>query len=101
MSGGAAEGNEFNQLVNRNLMINSIKTTEMNKFLIGINMKCKNYQGNTVGVNLTEKLMASMRSELYCEIIQKRNSLENEMMIAVLAQDGVPVFSIDGFYSNM
>ena len=101
MSGGAAEANEFDELVNRNMMINCIKPTEMNKFLTGINMKCKNYQGNVVGVNLTEKRMASMRNDLYCEVIQKRNTLENEMMAAVLDQDENPVFSIDGFYSNM
>ena len=101
MSGGAAEAHEFDQLVNRNMMLNSIKPAEMNKCLVGMNMKAKNYQGNVIGVNLLEKRMATMRNELYHEVIQKRNDLENEMLKTALQQEDVPVFSIDGFYSNM
>ena len=64
-------------------------------------MKGKNYQGNLVGINLTEKRMATMRNDLYCEVIAKKVTLENQMLNQVLDQEGIPEFSFDGFYSNM
>lgn len=101
MSGGAAEGRAFDELVNRNMHLNNLKPEEMNKFTTGINMKGKNYQGNLVGINLTEKRMATMRNDLYCEVIAKKVTLENQMLNQVLDQEGIPEFSFDGFYSNM
>ena len=101
MSGGSDEGVEFDHLVNQNMMLNAIQPAEMNNFLTGINMKASNYQGNVVGVNLLEKRMSNMRNQLYCDIIQKKNDLEEEMLKAVLDQEEMPTFAIDGFYSNM
>ena len=101
MSGGSDEGVEFDHLVNQNMMLNAIQPAEMNQFLTGINMKASNYQGNVVGVNLLEKRMSNMRNQLYCDIIQKKNDLEEEMLKAVLDQEEMPTFAIDGFYSNM
>ena len=101
MSGGATDGNQFDELVNRNLMLTNIKPSEMQKFTTGINMSGKNYQGNMTGINFLEKRMSSMRNDLYCEVIQKKVALEDEMLQKVLAQDCIPKFSADGFYSHM
>ena len=101
MSGGADEGEQFDNLVNQNMMLNAIQPAQMNQFLTGINMKAENFQGNLVGVNLLEKRMSTMRNDLYCEIIQKRNDLEEQMLKTILAQEDMPEFSIDGFYSHM
>lgn len=100
MSGGASEGEQFDRLVNENMLISCIKPHEMNKFVGGINMKAKNYQGNLIGVNLEHRHMAQMRNELYCEVIQKKNDLENQMMMEVLENE-IPEFSADGFYSHV
>ena len=101
MSGGATDGNHFDQLITRNLMVNNIKPSEMDKFLTGINMRCKNFQGNVVGINLMEKRMSSMRNDLYCEVIEKKVALEDQMLREVLMQEDIPEFSSDGFYSHV
>ena len=100
MSGGASEGEQFDRLVNQNMLVSSIKPHEMNKFVAGINMKAKNYQGNIIGVNLEHRHMSQMRNELYCEVIQKKSDLENLMMMEVLENE-IPEFSADGFYSHV
>jgi len=69
MSGGASEGNQFDQLVNQNLLLNSISPKQMDGFTTGINMKARNYQGNMIGVNLEHQHMAKMRNELYTDVI--------------------------------
>ena len=101
MSGGATDANQFDELVERNLMLNNIKPAEMQKFTTGINMSGKNYQGNLTGINFLEKRLSSLRRDLYCDVIQKKNELEDEMLKQVLAQDCIPKFSADGFYSHM
>ena len=96
MSGGATDGNQFDQLITRNLMVNNIKPSEMDKFLTGINMRC-----NVVGINLMKKRMSSMRNDLYCEVIEKKVALEDQMLREVLMQEDIPEFSCDGFYSHV
>ena len=100
MSGGSTDGNQFDQLVNRNLLLNNIKPAEMNKFLTGINMKATNYQGNVTGVNLLENRMSTMRNDLYCEVIERKVALEEQMLQEVLQQE-ISEFSTDGFYSHV
>ena len=100
MSGGASEGNQFDQLVNQNLLLNGITPNQMNNCLVGINMKAKNYQGYHLGVNLEHTHMAKMRNQLYCHVIQKKVELEDSMLKQVLENE-VPDFSVDGFYSHI
>ena len=100
MSGGSTEGNQFDQLVNQNLLLNNISPHQMNQFLVGVNMKSKNYQGNIIGVNLEHQHMAKLRNELYCDVIQKKVELEDSMLKQVLENE-VPEFSVDGFYSHV
>ena len=100
MSGGATEGNQFDQLVNQNLLLNSITPKQMDGFTTGINMKARNYQGNMIGVNLEHQHMSKMRNELYCEVIQKKVELEDSMLAQVLESE-VPEFSFDAFYSHV
>ena len=99
MSGGASEGNQFDQLVNQNLLLNSISPKQMDGFTTGINMKARNYQGNMIGVNLEHQHMAKMRNELYTDVIQKKVELEDSMLRQVLENE-VPEFSFDAFYSQ-
>ena len=100
MSGGASEGNQFDQLVNQNLLLNSISPKQMDGFTTGINMKARNYQGNMIGVNLEHQHMAKMRNELYTDVIQKKVELEDSMLRQVLENE-VPEFSFDAFYSHV
>ena len=100
MSGGASEGNQFDQLVNQNLLLSSITPKKMTDFCVGINMKARNYQGNMIGVNLEHQHMTRMRNELYCEVIQKKVELEDQMLQQVLENE-IPEFSTDAFYSHM
>ena len=100
MSGGASDGNQFDQLVNQNLLLSSITPKKMTDFCLGINMKARNYQGNMIGVNLEHQHMARMRNELYCEVIQKKVELEDQMLQQVLENE-IPEFSTDAFYSHV
>ena len=100
MSGDASEGNQFDKLVNQNLLLNSITPKQMDGFCTGINMKARNYQGNMIGVNLEHQRMAKLRNELYCEVIQKKVELEDSMLRQVLEIE-VPEFSFDAFYSHV
>ena len=100
MSGGASEGNQFDKLVNQNLLLNSITPKQMDGFCTGINMKARNYQGNMIVVNLEHQRMAKLRNELHCEVIQKKVELEDSMLRQVLENE-VPEFSFDAFYSHV
>ena len=100
MSGGASEGNQFDHLVNENLLLTGITPKQMNSFCTGINMKARNYQGNMIGINMEHQHMSNLRKELYCDVIQKKVELEDSMLQQVLENE-VPEFSTDAFYSHV
>ena len=100
MSGGADQGQRFDELVNRSIELNNLKVHDVNKMLKQINMGGKNCNGTTVGIDLENSRMTSMRKQLHCEIINKRNELEDQMLKRVLESTDHPSFSYDGFYTD-
>ena len=100
MSGGSNEGQEFDELVTQNIVTNSLKVAELEKFFVGINMRAENYNGHVSGVNLEHARMSSMRNELYLDIIKKKSDLEDQMMKQVVASSDNPEFSFDAYYSD-
>lgn len=93
MSGGAAQGQRFDDLVNRSVEFNNIKVHDMNKMLKQINMGGRNCNGTLVGIDLENERMSSMRKQLHCEIISKRVELEDQMLRRVLESTDHPKFS--------
>lgn len=100
MSGGGNESAKFNQLVTENIMAHNLNVHSLQKFFKGINMSARNLQGNIVGVNLEHRKMSDLRNQLYVNIIEKKNILEDEMLKAVIESSDCPEFSFDGFYSD-
>ena len=100
MSGGAEQGQRFDDLVNRSIELNNIKVHGMNKMLKQMNMGGRNCNGTLVGIDLENSRMTSMRKQLHCEIINKRNELEDQMLKRVLESTDHPSFSYDGFYTD-
>ena len=100
MSGGSNEGQQFDELVTQNIVTNNLKIGEMQKFLTGINMRAENFNGQISGINLEHTRMSDMRNELYADIIQKKCTLEDEMMAKVVQASDNPEFSYDAYYSD-
>ena len=100
MSGGAEQGQRFDELVNRSIELNNLKVHDVNKMLKQMNMGGKNCNGTTVGIDLENVRMSNMRKQLHCEIISKRVELEDQMLKRVLESTDIPSFSYDGFYTD-
>ena len=100
MSGGGNESAKFNQSVTENIVAHNLNVHSLQKFLKGINMSARNLQGNIVGINLEHRKMSDLRNQLYIDIIEKKNILEDEMLKAVIESSDCPEFSFDGFYSD-
>lgn len=100
MSGGSDKGREFDDLLTRNIEINSLKVAEVNKLFVGINMRAENQNGHVTGINLESLKMSKLRSDLHNEIISKRDVLEDHMLSEVMKENDVPEFSFDAQYSH-
>ena len=100
MSGGGNEAVKFNHLVTENIMTHNMNVHSTQKFLVGINMRGKNLQGNVVGINLEHKKMSSLRNQLYVDIIKRKCAIEDEMLQAVIDASECPLLSFDAFYSD-
>ena len=100
MSGGGNEAAKFNHLVTENIMTHNMNVHSTQKFLVGINMRGKNLQGNVVGINLEHKKMSSLRNQLYVDIIKRKCAIEDEMLQAVIDASDCPLLSFDAFYSD-
>ena len=100
MSGGSEKGHQFDDLLIRNIEINSLKTAEVNKMFTGLNMRAENHNGHVTGINLETSKMSKIRNNLHSEIIMKKNKLEDQMLSEVVEQDEMPEFSFDAQYSH-
>ena len=100
MSGGSDKGREFDDLLTRNIEINSLKVAEVKKLFIGLNMRAVNHNGHVTGIDLESLKMTKLRNDLHSEIISKKNILEDEMLSKVLKSNDVPEFSFDAQYSH-
>lgn len=100
MSGGSEQGHQFDDLLTRNIEINSLKVGEVNKMFIGMNMRAENHNGHVTGINLESAKMSKLRNDLHSEIITKRNKLEDQMLSEVLQASDLPEFSFDAQYSH-
>ena len=100
MSGGSDKGHEFDDLLTRNIEINSLKVAEVNKLFVGINMRAENQNGHVSGINLESLKMTKLRNDLHSEIISKKNVLEDQMLSEVMKENVVPEFSFDAQYSH-
>ena len=78
-----------------------MKVADVNKMFKQMNMGGRNCNGTLVGIDLENSRMSNLRNQLHCEIIQKRNELENEMLQRVIMENDIPSFAYDGFYSDM
>ena len=100
MSGGSSQGQTFDELVTKNMVVNNLKVADLNKFLTGINMRAQNFNNQVTGINLEHARMSDMRNEVYSDIIQKKCDLEDEMMKSVVASSDYPEFAYDAYYSD-
>ena len=100
MSGGSEKGHQFDDLLIRNIEINSLKTAEVNKMFTGLNMRAENHNGHVIGINLETPKMSKIRNNLHSEIIMKKNKLEDQMLSEVVEQDEMAEFSFDAQYSH-
>ena len=100
MSGGSDKGQEFDDLLTRNIEINSLKVAEVNKLFVGINMRAENQNGHVSGINLESLKMSKLRNDLHSEIISKKNILEDQMLSRVMKENDVAEFSFDAQYSH-
>ena len=60
-----------------------------------------NCNGTVVGIDLENTRMSNLRKQLHCEIIEKRDELEDQMLRRVLLENEIPSFSYDGFYTDV
>ena len=66
--------------MNRSIEFNNLKVHDVNKMFKQMNMGGLNCNGTLVGIDLEHKRMSDLRKQLHCEIIEKRNELENQML---------------------
>ena len=57
--------------------------------------------GTLVGIDLEHKRMFDVRKQLHCEIVDFRNELEDQMLRRAIAENEIPSFAFDGFYTDM
>ena len=87
--------------MNRSIEFNNLKVHDVNKMFKQMNMGGLNCNGTLVGIDLEHKRMSDLRKQLHCEIIQKRNELEDEMLRKVVNENEIPSFAFDGFYTDV
>ena len=87
--------------MSRSIEFCNLKVHDVNKMFKQMNMGGRNCNGTVVGIDLENNRMSNIRNQLHCEIIQKRNELENQMLRRVIEENDIPSFAYDGFYSDM